>query len=264
MARRRLVIGNWKMNLTIPEGESLAEALIPVVPQIRHVDIVLCPSFPSLYPLANLLRGKGIYLGAQDVFWEERGAFTGQVSVPMLVDVGCTFCIIGHSEKRGRFGVVSFPEEYRSYFAENAFTINGKLRRLLYHQITPILCIGETLEERANGVAEEVLLDQLMGALKGVDSSEAASIVIAYEPVWSIGTGENCDPEEACRVVRWIRDVLGKTFSESVAEGIRILYGGSVTGRNAGTYFKFEDIDGALVGGASLSAEDFKRILFSA
>ncbi len=264
MARRRLVVGNWKMNLTIPEGESLVEALIPVVSQLRHIDIVLCPSYPLLHPLAVLLRGKGIYLGAQDVFWEDRGAFTGQVSVPMLVDVGCTFCIVGHSERRGRFGANSFPPEILSYFGENEHTINAKLRRLLYHQVTPILCVGETLEERSRGQTEEVLLHQLMGALKDVDSSEVSSIVVAYEPVWSIGTGENCDPEEACRIAVWIRGLMEKTFSSDVAQEIRILYGGSVTGRNAGSYFKFSDIDGALVGGASLSAEDFKRILFSA
>jgi triosephosphate isomerase len=264
MARRRLIVGNWKMNLTVPEGESLVEALLPVLSQLRHIDIVLCPSFPSLYPLGSLMKGKGLYLGAQDVFWEDRGAFTGQVSVPMLVDVGCTFCIVGHSERRGRFGANSFPPELLSYFGENEHTINEKIRRLLYHQVTPILCIGETLEERIKGNTEEVLYRQLEGALKGVDSSEVSSVVIAYEPVWSIGTGENCDPEEACRVAKWIRSLMGKTFSEDVGERIRILYGGSVTGRNAGAYFKFSDIDGALVGGASLSAEDFKRILFSA
>ncbi|HWP30698.1 MAG TPA: triose-phosphate isomerase [Fimbriimonadales bacterium] len=264
MARRRLVAGNWKMHLTVPEGLSLVESILPAVEKRTDIDVVVCPSFPLLCHVYMALKKSPLKLGAQDVFWEEKGAFTGQVSAAMLCDAGCTYCIVGHSERRGRFDSCSYPKEVLHYFSESDATVNLKLRRLLYSNLKPILCVGETFEEREKGMTEKVIKKQLSRGLKGIDAIELLDMAIAYEPVWAIGTGNVCDGNEAARVCSLIRSFLSKILSREASESIRVLYGGSVTGSNCQEFFSQKEIDGALVGGASLNAEEFSRIIRAA
>ena len=205
-----------------------------------------------------------IKIGGQDVFWQESGAFTGQISAAMLADAGADYCIVGHSETRGRFGKLETPESTVPYFAETDETVNLKIKRLLFHAITPILCVGETLAEREAEQTEAVIEKQLVAALEGVDPSELASFVVAYEPVWAIGTGKTCASDEANRVCGFIRDVLAKTVEPEVVEHIRVLYGGSVKGANSYELFSQPFIDGGLVGGASLDPGEFSRIVSNA
>ncbi len=252
------------MNLTAPEGTSLTEALFSVAEIRRDVDVVLCPSFPSLHAVGALLRNSLVQLGAQDVFWGEKGAFTGQVSAAMLTDAGCTHCIVGHSERRGRFGASSLAPELLPYFADTDGTVGLKLRRLLFANIHPILCVGETLEEREAGRTEDVVRLQLEGALSGVDAAETFGLAVAYEPVWAIGTGSVCDAGEANRVCGFIRSRLAERLSPEAADQIRVLYGGSVNSKNAAPLFRESDIDGALVGAGSLKAAEFGRIVLAA
>jgi len=252
------------MHLTIPEGLSLVESILPVVEKRADIEVVVCPSFPLLCHMYMVLKTSPLRLGAQDVFWEEKGAFTGQVSAAMLCDAGCTYCIIGHSERRGRFSSCSYSKEVLNYFSENDTTVNLKVRRLLYSNLKPILCVGETSEEREKGLTEKVIRRQLSRALKGVEPIEILDMAIAYEPVWAIGTGNVCDGEEAARVCSFIRSFLSKEFSSEASESVRLLYGGSVTGSNCREFFSREEIDGALVGGASLDADEFSRIIRAA
>lgn len=264
MARRRLVTGNWKMHLTVPEGLSLVESILPAVEKRTDIDVVVCPSFPLLCNVFAVLKNSPLKLGAQDVFWEEKGGFTGQVSAAMLCDAGCSYCIVGHSERRGRFNSCSYSKEVLRYFSESDTTINLKIRRLLYSNLKPILCVGETLAEREKGMTEKVIEKQLTKALKDVDAMELFDLAIAYEPVWAIGTGDVCDGREAARVCGFIRSLLANKLSREVSDSIRLLYGGSVTGSNCHEFFSQREIDGALVGGASLNADEFSRIIRAA
>jgi triosephosphate isomerase len=262
--RTKLVVGNWKMNFTIREADAAVDSFRKIVDAKADVDVVICPSFLAIPRVRELLKNTHIKVGAQDVFWEEQGAFTGQVSPSMLYDAGVTYCIVGHSETRGRFGHIVTDPATLGFFCESEITINKKLQCLLYFSITPILCVGETDEERKAGKTDEVISSQLEGAVKGLDAAELYGLVVAYEPVWAIGTGNTCDPAEAERVCKFIREWLTKRLDLEEADTIRILYGGSVRANNSRELFSQENIDGGLVGGASLDPEEFRKIVMSA
>lgn len=258
-----LVVGNWKMNMTNAEAAAAIEACIKRVDAKTNVDVAICPPFTALARVREVVKNSHIQLGAQDVFWKENGAFTGKVSAAMLYELGCSYCIVGHSETRGRFGKVEVSEQSLGYFCETNHTINLKIRALLYQSINPILCVGETAAERENGETEKVIREQLNGALEGIDPAEMYFFSVAYEPVWAIGTGNSCDPAEANRICGLIRDYLSDLDGE-VAEEIRILYGGSINQNNCGELFGQPNIDGGLVGGASLDPTAFSLIVMSA
>ncbi len=265
MKRTKLVAGNWKMNLTQSSGAALVETFIQQVELRQDVDVVICPPFPFLAKMREGLRNTHVRLGAQDVFWESQGAFTGQVSAPMLGDLGVSHCIVGHSETRGRFGKLETDPETLPYFAESAITLHLKVKALLWHSISPILCVGETLEEREAGKTEEVIAEQLQGVLGELDPAELYFFVVAYEPVWAIGTGQTCPTDEAERVCKFIREWFGSHFSDpDLSDQVRVLYGGSVKSSNAKELFNQPNIDGGLVGGASLEATEFAKIVASA
>lgn len=262
--RTKLVAGNWKMNLTTAQAGALVEAVIANVEEKTHVDVVVCPPYLTIPRVKDLAKNTAIKVGAQDVFWMEEGAFTGQVSPKMLSDFCVDHCIVGHSETRGRFGKVEVPESTLGFFAETDETVNLKIKALLYYGITPILCVGETEAERAAGQTETVISKQLEGALAGIEAAELYLFVIAYEPVWAIGTGLTCEAEEANRVCGFVRSEIGRLADSDVAENVRVLYGGSVKPTNSDELFAQPEIDGALVGGASLDADGFARIVLSA
>ncbi len=245
--RKACVAGNWKMHKTVTEAETLVQELLPGLEGISAVDNVICPPFTALDRIAGMVRGSKIELGAQNVFWEEQGAYTGEISPPMLAEL-VKHVIIGHSERR-------------AYFQESDQTVNKKVQAALTAGLRPILCVGETLEEYEAGKTGQVVRRQLLAALDGVSEEGISTMMIAYEPVWAIGTGKAATPEGANRVIRdYIRDELAGLFSRKVADRIRILYGGSVKPVNAREFFEQPDIDGALVGGASLKADDFIQI----
>jgi len=254
------------MHLTPSEGAALATQLRQRIGMRSDVEILLCPAFVALQAVAEAIRGSELKLGAQNVFWRDVGAFTGQVSPPMLAAVGCEYVILGHSEARGRFGVTDpdLDASLLPYFSETEATLNRKLRAVLPHGLKPILCVGETLAEREAGQTESVIRAQLEGALDGLASDELYELVIAYEPVWAIGTGQVCDADEANRVCGFIRQTLRELYDAEMAEFVRILYGGSVKASNAHALLHQPEIDGALVGGASLSAEEFEQISYCA
>ncbi|MBS1707315.1 MAG: triose-phosphate isomerase [Armatimonadetes bacterium] len=262
--RTKLVAGNWKMNLTAAQGAALVESFAKQVAVRYDVDVVVCPSFLSIPKVRDTVRHQGILIGAQDVFWKDEGAFTGQVSAKQLAEQSVAFCIVGHSETRGRFGKLETPESTVPFFAETDETVNLKIERLLFHGITPILCVGETLAEREAGTTDQIIEGQLRAALAGRDASELYGLVIAYEPVWAIGTGQTCAADEAERICRFIRSVVEALADNEVAIHVRILYGGSVKADNAKELFSKPNIDGGLVGGASLDAAGFAAIIMSA
>jgi triosephosphate isomerase len=239
------------MNKTVVEARALAEALVPVLRPFGSVERVLCPPFTALAAVGEVLRGEEIGLGAQNMHWEESGAFTGEIS-PLMVQELCRYVILGHSERRAHFG-------------ETDETINRKLRAAFAHGLVPILCVGETLSENEAGRTAEVVTTQLEQCLKGIDPGDLTGLVIAYEPVWAIGTGRAATPQVAAEVVSaHIRPALARLYDQNVAQSVRVLYGGSVTGSNAADFFHEEEIDGALVGGASLKAADFTQIVAAA
>ncbi len=259
--RRKLVAGNWKMNMTIAEACAAVEAFIDAV-ELRHmVDVVICPPATALHSIFQLVRKSHVALGAQDAFWMEKGAFTGQVSVTQIAEAGASFCIVGHSETRGKFGKLEVTPETLSFFAETDHTINLKIRTLIYHDIAPILCVGETLAEREAGKTDEIVRAQLVGALEGIEPAELMKLSVAYEPVWAIGTGKTCDSDEANRVCGMIRDQLNSLLGEEIADSARVLYGGSVKASNSKELFHQPNIDGGLVGGASLDPHEFSEIV---
>lgn len=262
--RKKLVVGNWKMNMTRAEAAACVEEMIRVPDLCDDVEVGICPPFTALDSVHHLIRKTKVKLGAQDVFWKESGAFTGSISARMLADIGCAYAIVGHSETRGRFGKLEVPETTIGYFAETDETVNLKIKALLYHNLVPILCVGETLAEREAGTTDAVIADQLRGALAGIEASEFAHGVIAYEPVWAIGTGKVCDTPEAERVCAAVRSVLAEIFDQETADKIRVLYGGSVKANNAKELFAQPNIDGGLVGGASLVGSEFVAIIKSA
>ncbi len=245
--RKPLVAGNWKMNKTIAETRELLSAMIEKINEIQNVEKVVCPPFVSLQAACELLKNTDIGLGAQNMFWEEKGAFTGEVSPAMIKEL-CHYVILGHSERR-------------AYFGETDALINKKLLAAQKFDLTPIVCVGETLEQYESNLTGQVVSEQVRLGLAGVADDFAKRIVVAYEPVWAIGTGKASTGEAANAVVKdVIRPALAQLYGEQTAQDIRVLYGGSVTGANAKEFFSQPDIDGALVGGASLKADEFTAI----
>jgi len=248
MGRLPFVAGNWKMNKTVAEAISLVRELKTLLSDLKGVEVAVAPPYPSLDAVRKEIEGTSIRLAAQNVFWEEKGAYTGEVSPLMLKEVGCEYAIIGHSERR-------------QYFGETDETVSRRLRAALRQGLKPIFCIGETLKEREGGRAFSVIGTQIEGGLKGLGGDDLARSVIAYEPVWAIGTGKTATPEQAEEVHRFIRKELERLYSREIAGEIRIQYGGSVTPENIKVLMSQEDIDGALVGGASLKAEVFAKVV---
>ena len=247
MSRTPIVAGNWKMNKTVAEARELVSKILAPLREINNVEKVLCPPFISIPAVSAMLEGSGIGLGAQDMHWEEKGAFTGEVA-PNMVKEFCNYIIIGHSERR-------------AYFGETDETVNRKLRAAIKFDLTPIVCVGETLDQYESGLTGEVVRRQINLGLADVDSTYASRIVIAYEPVWAIGTGKASSAENANSVHgQVIRPALSALFGAENAQAIRIQYGGSVTAANASEFFAMSDIDGALVGGASLKPDEFVAI----
>jgi len=249
--RKPIIAGNWKLNKTPHEAVILVNELKREIIDVEGVDIVLCPPFIALADVADTLTDTNIALGAQNVFWEDAGAFTGEISAPMLKDLGVSYIIIGHSERR-------------QFFHETNETVNKRLRAVLKHGMMPIVCVGENLAQREANQTFDVIKDHCEGSLKGLSADEMKHVVIAYEPVWAIGTGKTATPAQAQEVHVFIRQLLGKMFGVEVAADLRIQYGGSVTPDNVASLMAQADIDGALVGGASLKAPSFAAIVKAA
>ncbi len=249
--RKPFVAGNWKMNKNVEQASMLAQQLLPGLQQVPEVERVICPPYTSLMLLSAQLKGTGVGIGAQNMHWAESGAYTGEIA-PQMVREFCDYVIIGHSERR-------------AYFGETDETVNKKLKSALSLGLIPIVCIGETLAEYEAGVTGDVINKQVLEGFKEIEPTLASMIVIAYEPVWAIGTGKAATAEGANGVLKdIIRPALAGLFGSGLAQNLRILYGGSVTAANAAEYFHQSDIDGALVGGASLKVEEFVKIVEAA
>ena len=244
--RTPVIAANWKMHKTTEETRDFITRFVPLVQDVRDVEIVIAPPFTSLAVAAKFLKGSNIKLAGQNLFWEEKGAYTGEISPLMLKDVECEYVIIGHSERR-------------QYFGETDETVNKRIRAAIENGLKVIMCIGETLEEREAGKTFDVLKTQLSGGLKDITAHDM--LLIAYEPVWAIGTGKTASPEQAEEAHRFIRDELAKMFGNDASEQIRILYGGSVKPENVASLMAQENVDGGLVGGASLQPDSFARIV---
>lgn len=250
--RTPLIAGNWKMHCGPSEARKLAlEIRNGVLGSRPDVDIVVCPPFVSIAAVREIVQGSAIGLGAQNAFWETSGAWTGEVAAPMLRDAGCDWVILGHSERR-------------AHFDETDASVRRRLQAVLKSGLRPIVCVGETLDERESGVTERVVTTQVRGGLEGLDPEAYARLTLAYEPVWAIGTGRNATPEQAQDVHRLLRDVLAEIAGAALAAAIRIQYGGSVKPDNAAALLGQPDVDGALVGGASLQAAAFLAIIDAA
>jgi triosephosphate isomerase (TIM) len=248
MGRRKLVAANWKMYKNPRETEEFFRVFLPLVSGHDRDEIVICPPYIDLCVALEQTRGSKIGVGAQDVHWKNEGAFTGEISASMLATIGCSHVIVGHSERR-------------QYFGETDDTVNRKLKATLENGLTPIVCVGEVLEEREQGLTEDVLRRQCARAFHALSARKAAKLVIAYEPVWAIGTGKTATPVMASSAHRLIRGEAEKAFGQEFASQLRILYGGSVKPENARALLSEEEIDGALVGGASLDATSFAAIV---
>ena len=246
--RKIIIAGNWKLNKTIAEAVELVSEIKSQADGITSVDIVVCPVFTALSEVNKIVAGSNVGLGAQDLYWEDSGAFTGEVSVPLLKDAGCQYVIIGHSERR-------------QFFGETNETVNNKVKAALAGGLIPIVCVGENLEQREADKAFDVVKDHVENSLKGFSADEMKKIVVAYEPVWAIGTGKTASPEQAQEIHNFIRSLLKEMHNDEVAESMRIQYGGSVKPENAKELMGQKDIDGALVGGAALKAESFLGII---
>ena len=246
--RKPVIAGNWKMFKTRSETSAFFDALIPQIQDIEHCDIVVAPPYTALTTAVEETEGTRVAVGAQNVHWEEQGAFTGEVSVKMLVDVGCTYTIIGHSERR-------------QYFCETDETVEKKTRAAVAGGLKPIVCVGETLSERDSGQALDVVRRQVRNGLGRLTPSDLSHIIVAYEPVWAIGTGRTATPVIAAEMHAAIRKTFAEIYNEAAADALRILYGGSVKPDNIAALMKEEDIDGALVGGASLDPAAFAAII---
>ena len=245
--RKKIIAGNWKMNYCVNKAEDFVSEIKDAI-NTDEVDVVICPNFVALDRLSDILDGTNIKLGAQNVHTEDKGAYTGETSVNMLAAVGVKYCIVGHSERR-------------QYFAETNEIVNKKAKKLLEKDINPIVCVGETLEEREANTMFDVVEKQVRESLDGIEEAQMKrNVVIAYEPIWAIGTGKTATAEQANEMCKFIREVVSKMYNESVAEAVRIQYGGSVKPANANEILNMSDIDGALVGGASLT-NDFVAIV---
>jgi triosephosphate isomerase len=248
MDRKALIIANWKMNKTIDESLGFVKEFLPLVSGVADVEAALAPAFISLMPVSKVLEGSPLALAAQNMHWEASGAYTGEVSAAMLGDARCRYVILGHSERR-------------QYFGEGDGEVSRKVHAAVSAGITPVLCVGETLGEREYGKTFETVGAQISGGLAGLELPDGQELVLAYEPVWAIGTGKTATPEEAQEVHSFARDQLAAILGREAAGSLRILYGGSVKPDNAGTLMAMDDIDGALVGGASLDPESFAGII---
>jgi len=246
--RKIIIAGNWKMYKTLKDGEELVNSLKRSLYQIENVDIVVCPPFTLLAALGDALTDSNIALGAQDCYWQEEGAFTGEVSCNMIRDTGCAYVIIGHSERR-------------QFFGETNETVNKKVNAALKAGLLPIVCVGETLAEREKGLTFKVLDSQVNNSLKDINADDILKVIIAYEPVWAIGTGKTATAQQAQEAHKYIRGLLEKSYGKEISGQIRIQYGGSVKPENSAELLKEPDIDGALVGGASLKADSFSDIV---
>ena len=248
MNRRPLLAGNWKMHFNVAQATELAREIASISKDFADRDIMLAPPFTALMAVQEALLGSSVLLGAQNVAWEMQGAFTGEVSPAMLLDLGVCMAIVGHSERR-------------QIFQEDDAMINRRLQATLSAGLIPVLCIGETLSEREKGSTMAVLEQQARKGLYNVNELQANQVILAYEPVWAIGTGKTASAEQAQEAHQFLRDLLATIYNKKVAETIRILYGGSVKSENIDMFMAQADIDGALVGGAALQAESFKRIV---
>ena len=245
--RRKVIAGNWKMNMLPNEAMACIEQLAGLVKDTEN-EVILCVPYTDLFYSLLTAQGTNIKIGAQNMHFEEKGAFTGEVSGPMLKSIGVEYVIIGHSERR-------------QYFAETDETVNKKIKSALLNDLKPIVCVGETLEQRESGKAEEVFTTQTRKAFEGLSAEDAKKVLIAYEPIWAIGTGKTATSEDANNSVKAIRNEIDKLYGAEVADEIIIQYGGSVKSSNAKELFTTSDIDGGLVGGASLKADEFAKIV---
>jgi triosephosphate isomerase len=245
--RKPVMAGNWKMNKTIAEAVTVIKALKSSIADITEVEVLICPTFTALYAVNNEVKGSNINVGAQNLFWEPKGAFTGEISPAMVKDAGCSYVLIGHSERR-------------QYFNETDETVNKKTKAALVVGLIPMICIGETLKEREQNITFKVIEKQIKNGLAGLTQQQAATIVIAYEPVWAIGTGKTATPDQAQEVHAFTRKVYNQMYGDA-SQKVRILYGGSVNPANVSDLMKQTDIDGGLVGGASLEAESFTKLV---
>lgn len=248
--RRPIIAGNWKMNKNLNEALDFVEKIPNNIKGEKKVEMVVCSTFLCLDRLAQALKNTTIGLGAQNMYWENSGAFTGEVSGSMLKDIGCKYVIIGHSERR-------------QFFGDNDISVNMKVKKALELDLKPIMCVGESLAERESGKTDEVVVNQLVAGLNGIkiNAGSAENFIVAYEPVWAIGTGKTCDSDEANRVIALIRNTLTNQYSKDVSDKVRILYGGSAKPENIRELLSKSDIDGGLIGGASLEANSFAKLV---
>ena len=246
--RKPIIAGNWKMHKTIAETAELVSGLKAAVAGVTEVEVVVCPPFTALAKAAEVAKGSNIAVGAQNMYWEEKGAFTGEVSPTMLKEAGCKYVILGHSERR-------------QFFGETNETVNNKIKAAYQYGLLPIVCVGELLEEREAEQTEQVVQQQTENSLAGLSSEQVKQLVVAYEPVWAIGTGKTASKEDAQQVIGFIRRILAEMYGQELANLVRIQYGGSVKGDNIAELMAQPDIDGALVGGASLTVDAFGPIL---
>jgi triosephosphate isomerase len=246
-----LVVGNWKMNLDLAAARQLTSAIASSMGSVDNVDVGICPPFVDLDAVYSILHGSGIRLGAQNMHAEDSGAFTGEISAPMLRAVGCHYVILGHSERR-------------QYFGETNEGVSAKARKARQHNLVPIVCVGESLPQREAGSHEAVVEKQIQESLNGLEIEHASELVVAYEPVWAIGTGKTASPDQVAAMHGHIRRLLEHIFGRAVGADIPILYGGSVKPSNAEELFARNDVDGGLIGGAALKAEDFLAIVQAA
>lgn len=247
--RKAFIAGNWKMNNTVEESVKLVEEIKEILKQVNmeNVEAAVCVPPTSLSDVAKAAKGSGLKVGAQNMHWEENGAYTGETSPLMLNAIGVEYCIIGHSERR-------------QYFNETDETVNKKIISALKHDIKPIFCVGESLEQREKGIEEDIVKNQILKGLKDINDSDMEIITVAYEPIWAIGTGKTASSEEANNMCAFIRKTIEEKYSKDVSEKIIIQYGGSVKPENVSEIMGMSDIDGALVGGASLKADDFIKL----
>jgi triosephosphate isomerase len=242
------VAGNWKMHMTVAEARALVTAIVKASLELQEAEIIVAPPFTALNEIKKVLEGSSVQLAAQNLFWEEKGAYTGEISAPMLLDAGCQYAIIGHSERR-------------QYFGETDATVNKKIKAALKYGLFPIVCVGESLEEREKRETMPKVSKQIDAGLDGIDADSFRRVIIAYEPIWAIGTGKTATPTQADEVHAFIREKLAQKYGKEPAECAIILYGGSVKPANSFALLSEKSIDGFLVGGASLEAESFTQII---
>ncbi len=249
MSRIPVIGGNWKMNKVVGEAVETSKKIVDLVKDVSdNAEVFIAPPFTALDAVGKVIKGSNIGLGAQDLFWEDEGAFTGEVSPSMLEDIGCSYVIAGHSERR-------------QYFKESNDEVNKKVMAILRHNLTPVMCIGEKLEEREEGKTFDVVRDHISNGLAGISSDEVKKLAIAYEPVWAIGTGKTATPQQAEEVHSYIRYLLLDMYDSETADAVRIIYGGSVKPDNISDLMEEDNIDGGLIGGASLDPESFSKIV---